>query len=91
MLILCNAYFVLNFFQCFILTLKSPFNSKVQLTYESVTNNTLPFLECLIESNNEGRLQTKIYPKKTLTGQYILYTSNQAEHVKVGTINVINV
>ena len=33
------------------------FNCKVQFTYESATNNTLPFLDCLIERDNKGRLR----------------------------------
>ena len=37
------------------------FNSKVQFTYESATNNTLLVLDCLIKMDNEGRLQTKVY------------------------------
>ena len=65
------------------------FNFKVQFTYESPTDNTLPFLDCLIEIDNGGRLQTKVYRKKTHTGQYIHYTSNQLEHVKVGTIKTL--
>ena len=36
------------------------FNCKVQFTYGSATNNTLPFLD-LIKRDNEGRLQTKVY------------------------------
>ena len=47
------------------------FNCKVQFTYESATNNPLPFLDCLIEKENEGRLQTKVYWKKTGKGQYM--------------------
>ena len=31
------------------------FNRKVQFTYESATNNTVPFLDCLIKRDNEGR------------------------------------
>ena len=65
------------------------FNCKVQFTYESVTDNNLPFLDCLIEIDNEGRLQTKVYRKKTHTGQYMHYTSNQPEHVKVGIIKTL--
>ena len=65
------------------------FNCKVQFTYESTTNNTLPFLDCLIKRDNEGRLQTKVYRKKTHTGQYMHYTSNQPEHVKIGTIKTL--
>ena len=65
------------------------FNCKVQFTYESTTNNNLPFLECLIERDNEGRLQTKVCRKKTQTGQYMHYTSNQPEHVKVCTIKTL--
>ena len=65
------------------------FNCKVQFTYESATNNTLPFLDCLIKRDDEGRLQTKVYRKKTHIGQYIHYTSNQPEHVKAGTIKTL--
>ena len=59
------------------------FNCKVQFTCESTTNYTLPFLDCLIERDNEGRLQMKVYQKKTHTGQYMRYTS------KVGTIQIL--
>ena len=65
------------------------FNCKVQFTYESTTNNTLPFLDCLIKRDNEGRLQTKVYRKKTHTEQYLHYTSNQPEHVNIGTIKTL--
>ena len=41
------------------------FNSKVQFTYESATNNTLLVLDCLIKMDNEGRLKVKVYRKKT--------------------------
>ena len=66
------------------------FNCKVQFTYGRATNNTLPFLE-LIKRDNEGRLQTEVYLywKKTHTKQYMDYTSNQPEHVKVGTIKTL--
>ena len=56
------------------------FNCKVQFTYESATNNALVFLHCLIEIDNEKRLQTKVYRKKTHAGQYVHYTSNQIKH-----------
>ena len=68
------------------------FNHKVQFTYESATNNTLPFLGCLIEIGNEGRLKTKVCQKNThltRTGQYIHYTSNQPDHIKLGTIKTL--
>ena len=52
------------------------FNFKVQFTYAGATNNTLPFLDCLIEIVNKGRLQTKLYRKKT-NNQYITHQTNQ--------------
>ena len=52
------------------------FICKVQFTYESALNNALPFLDCLIKMDNEGRLQTRLYRKKIHTGQYMYYTSN---------------
>ena len=65
------------------------FSCKVQSTYESATNNTLPSLDCLIKRDNEGRLQTEVYRKKTRTGQYMHYISNQPQHIKVGTIKTL--
>ena len=56
------------------------FNCKVQFTHESATNNALAFLDCLIEIDNEKRLQTKVYRKKTHAGQYVHYISNQIKH-----------
>ena len=53
------------------------FNCEVQFTYESTTNNTLPFLDCLIKRDNEGRLQTKVYRKKTQGNTYIIHQINQ--------------
>ena len=52
------------------------FSYKVQFTYGSATNNKLSVLECLIEIENERRLQTKVYWKETHTEQYMHYTSN---------------
>ena len=39
--------------------------------------------------DNEGRLQTRVYRKKTQTGQYMHYTSNQPEHAKGDTIKTL--
>ena len=65
------------------------FNCKVYFTYESTANDTLSFLDCLREKDNEGRLQTKVYRKKAHTGQYMRYTSNQPQHIKLGTIETL--
>ena len=70
------------------------FNCKVQLTYESATNNNLPFLDSLIERDHEQRYIERIsipkyIVKKTRTGQYMHYTGNQPEHVKVGTTKIL--
>ena len=45
----------------------------------------------MTKRENEGRLQTKVYlyRKKTHTRQCMDYTSNQPEHVKVGTIKTL--
>lgn len=37
------------------------FSYKVQFTHESEINNTLLFLDCLIEIKNERRFQTNVY------------------------------
>ena len=44
------------------------FICKVQFIYESATNNILPFLDCLIKRDKEGRLQTKYIERKQTQG-----------------------
>ena len=51
--------------------------------------NLISSTACLIKRDDEGRLQTKAYRQKTHTGQYMHYTSNQPERVKVGTIKTL--
>ena len=65
------------------------FNNKIKFTYESPVDDKLPFLDWLIEINNERKLQTSVYRKKPHTGQYMHYTSNQPEHVKIATIKTL--
>ena len=84
-----DTFVITKFDKIEILDELKKFNCKVQFTYESATDNSLPFLDCLIEIDNEGRLQTKVYRKKIRTGQYMHYTSNKPEHVKVGTIKTL--
>ena len=73
----CNTFVITKYDKIKTLDELHKFSCKVQFTHESATNNTSPFLDCLIEIDNERRLQTKVYQKKTHAGQYIHYTVNQ--------------
>ena len=56
-----NTFVVTKYHKIEALQDLNKFNCKVEFTYESATNNTLPFLDCLIKRDNEGRFQTKAY------------------------------
>ena len=79
-----NAYFryvddTFCFFGCkedanlFLLEL-SKLHPKLGFTCEEETNNTLPFLDVLVERSTSGFL-TSVYRKKTFTGDYIAWKS----------------
>ena len=73
----CNRFVITKYDKIKTLDELYKFSCKVQFTHESATNNTSPFLDCLIEIDNERRLQTTVYQKKTHAGQYIHYTLTQ--------------
>ena len=51
-------------------------NQDIQFTYEIETNNSLPYLDMLIQKSNSGQLSFNIYRKPTNTGQYLKFNSN---------------
>ena len=65
------------------------FSYKVQFTHESEINNTLLFLDCLIEIKNERRFQTNVYRITTQTGEHMHCTPKHPKRAKVSTIKTL--
>ena len=61
-------------------------HNAITFTAEQESNNQLPFLDCLVEIQNDKTLNTKVFRKVTHTGQYINFHSNQPLSVKLSTI-----
>ena len=65
------------------------FSYKVQFTHESEINNTLLFLDCLIEIKNERRFQTNVYRITTQTGEHMHCIPKHPKRAKVSTIKTL--
>ncbi len=62
-------------------------NKAIQFTVESENENgELPFLDCLIERNQDGTLDTTVYRKPTNTGRYLDFHSWHSSATKQGFI-----
>ena len=47
----------------------------IKFTYEEETNNTIPFLDTLLERRPDGSVKVQVYRKKTHTNQYFYSAS----------------
>ena len=65
-------------------------NKKIKFTVEKMNDGMLPFLDCCL-SIDGNKIKTKVYRKKTHTGQYNNFKSNQPLQVKKSTITCNNV
>ena len=61
----------------------------IQFTAEEEFDKKLPFLDCLISRKQNQTIETSVYKKKTHTGQYINFNSNQPIAVKLSTIKTL--
>ena len=64
-------------------------NKFVKFTAEEETNQVLAFLDCTVTKTDNNNLKTKVLKKKTHTGQYSNFQSNQPFHVKLSTIKTL--
>ena len=63
-------------------------NKKIKFTVEKMNDGMLPFLDCCL-SIDGNKIKTKVYRKKTHTGQYNNFKSNQPLSVKKSTIKTL--
>ena len=61
----------------------------VKFTAEEEVNKSIPFLDCKITRTEEKMLKISVFKKKTHTGQYINFNSNQPLPVKLSTIKTL--
>ena len=62
------------------------YDPKIQFTFETEKNNTIPFLDVLIRRTENNQLETTVYRKKTNNGIYMNWNSHSPQAWKVGTL-----
>ena len=58
----------------------------IKFTVELEKDGKLPFLDCLLEVGNDGKILSTVYRKQTHTDRYLNYRSHHPIHVKRGAI-----
>ena len=69
-----------------LLTHMNSIRPSIQFTMEKESNGQLPFLDVLVERQDDG-FSTSVYRKATNTGRYLNFYSNHPFSVKIGLIN----
>ena len=62
------------------------FHPKVQFTFELEKNQRLPFLDILVERNDEGEISTNWYNKPSASGRTLNFHSNHPSHQKKNVV-----
>ena len=62
---------------------------KTKFTMEKEENSTIPFLDTLIQRNQDGTISVKVYRKPTHTNQYLSFTSHHSTRSKQSVITAL--
>ena len=62
------------------------YDPKIQFTFETENNRTIPFLDVLIRRTRDNQLETTVYRKKTNNGIYMNWNSHSPQSWKIGTL-----
>ena len=62
------------------------YDPKIQFTFETENNRTIPFLDVLIRRTEDNQLETTVYRKKTNNGIYMNWNSHSPQSWKIGTL-----
>ena len=58
----------------------------ITFTYEEESEGSLPFLDTLMVREEDGTIKLFLYRKKTLTDQYLNFSSHNPLHQKLGVL-----
>ena len=61
----------------------------IQFTYEVEENGCLPFLDILVQRDDDGCLSTSVYRKKTHTDQYLGFHSHHPSSHKAAVVSTL--
>lgn len=61
----------------------------IKLTKEDVNDNSLPFLDCVVQRRKDRRLHIGVYRKPTHTDQYLLFDSHHPLEHKLSVIRTL--
>ena len=62
---------------------------KTKFTMEKEENSTIPFLDILIQRNQDGTISVKVYRKPTHTNQYLSFTSHHSTRSKQSVVTAL--
>ena len=52
----------------------------IKFSHEVETDNTIPFLDTLLERKEDGSVKVKVYRKRTHNNQYLAFDSHHPLH-----------
>ena len=61
----------------------------IKFTHETESDNTIAFLDTLLERQEDGSVKVKVYRKKTHTNQYLAFDSHHPLHQKLGVPRIL--
>ncbi|XP_072022377.1 uncharacterized protein [Amphiura filiformis] len=64
-------------------------DNNIKFTQEGLTDNKLPFLDCLVTVNQDRTLSVSVFRKPTHTDQYLQFSSNHPLVQKLGVVNTL--
>ena len=62
----------------------------IKFTIELEKDGTLPFLDVLLQREEDGNLDIMVYRKPTHTDQYLRFQSHHPSHVKRGLVRCLH-
>ena len=65
-------------------------SGSIKFTHEEEQEGSIPFLDALIEREEDGHVKIKVYRKKTHTDQYLNFASHHPLHHKMGVVRTLH-
>ena len=69
-----------------VLQILNSYDQRIQFTFETETNSTIPFLAVLVKKSEDQHLETTVYRKKTNNNIYMHWDAYSPRAWKIGTL-----